>query len=269
MSAEWTEIEFVPTVKAYPALSRKYGEVCCVAGVQLHPDGSTEWIRLYPVPFRALDDERQFRKYEPIRVRVQSHSGDTRPETRRPDIDSIKPSGRVVSAADGWRARRPLVEPLMSSSMCELVREERQSRRSLGVFRPAEVLALEIQAVDQAPDRAEIAAASAAQGSLLSENEVAVLKATPFVFKYRYRCSDPACRTHTQTIIDWEIAAFYRKVRNSPDWEGGMRRKWVDELCAPDRDTAFIVGNMHQHPQSFLVLGVWWPPLEPEQLRIS
>jgi hypothetical protein len=39
-------------------------------------------------------------------------------------------------------------------------------------------------------------------------------------------------------------------------------------LCAADRDTAFFIGNQHQHPGSFLVLGVWWPPRQPEQLAI-
>jgi hypothetical protein len=41
------------TVKTYPTLSRKYGETVCTAGIR--PDGS--WVRLYPVPFRRLDDK--------------------------------------------------------------------------------------------------------------------------------------------------------------------------------------------------------------------
>lgn len=39
------------TVKTYPTLSAKYGELVCTAG--LREDGS--WIRIYPVPFRLLD----------------------------------------------------------------------------------------------------------------------------------------------------------------------------------------------------------------------
>jgi hypothetical protein len=48
-----------------------------------------------------------------------------------------------------------------------------------------------------------------------------------------------------------------------------MRKRWLDEVCAEDRDTAFFVGNMHQHPGSFLILGVWWPPRRPEQLALA
>ena len=39
------------TVKAYPNLSRKYGETVCVAGIDLD---SKQWIRLYPIPFTRL-----------------------------------------------------------------------------------------------------------------------------------------------------------------------------------------------------------------------
>ena len=39
-----------------------------------------------------------------------------------------------------------------------------------------------------------------------------------------------------------------------------MRQKFVDELWAPDRDTVLFAGNMAQHPGSFLILGVFWPP---------
>ena len=42
------------TVKTYPTLSRKHGELVCTAGVR--EDGS--WVRLYPIPFRLLDYNR-------------------------------------------------------------------------------------------------------------------------------------------------------------------------------------------------------------------
>ena len=48
------------TVKTYPTLSRKYGETVCTAGVR--HDGS--WLRIYPVPFRRLDEAEQYRKFD-------------------------------------------------------------------------------------------------------------------------------------------------------------------------------------------------------------
>jgi hypothetical protein len=44
-----------------------------------------------------------------------------------------------------------------------------------------------------------------------------------------------------------------------------MRRKFVDDLWATDRDSVLFVGNQQQYPQSFLVLGVFWPPSQDLQ----
>lgn len=268
-SAAFEEIRFVPIVKAYPALSRTYGEVCCVAGVQIGDGERPAWIRLYPVPFRSLADDKQFRKYEPMDIQVQAHGGDRRLETRRPNVDSIRPSGRVIGTERGWRARRPLVEPLMETSMCAIQRQQREVGKSLAVFRPREVIDLLIEPVEERPDKRRMAAAAAAQKSLFEEAEIRALEQVPFAFKYRYVCADPSCRTHTQTIIDWEIAQYYRRIRGAADWQDRLRSRWLGELCGSGKDTAFIVGNQHQHPMSFLVLGVWWPPLAPEQLALG
>jgi hypothetical protein len=46
------------TVKTYPTLSEKFAELVCTAGIS--EDGS--WIRLYPLPFRKLDNDQEERK---------------------------------------------------------------------------------------------------------------------------------------------------------------------------------------------------------------
>ena len=46
------EAKVLITVKAYPKPSGKYDELVCTAGLL---DGK-DWIRIYPVPFRLLDD---------------------------------------------------------------------------------------------------------------------------------------------------------------------------------------------------------------------
>ncbi len=268
-------IDFLPVVKAYPALSKTYGEVSCIAGVQMTAAGP-KWVRLYPVPFRALDDAQQFAKYQPIRVQVEAHRGDRRPETRRPNRDSIQLAGDPIPSKGAWSMRRRFIEPLMAPSMCEIQRRRAADGTSLGVFRPARVLDLEISERDVNADKVEIAKAWVAQGSLLDQvpgeekaHQLRELEQIPWTFKLRYECSDPGCGSHTQSIIDWEIAEFYRRVRDASDWRGRMRARWIDQLCGPDRDTALFVGNQHQHPSSFLVLGVWWPPRRPQQLALS
>jgi hypothetical protein len=274
-TTEMQRIELLPLVKAYPALSRTYGEVCCVAGVEMTAD-RPKWIRLYPIPFRSLEDRQQFRKYQRISVRVAAHSGDRRPETRRPDRDSIELVGTPIKTSDAWARRRRWVEPLIAPSMCELRRRQKRDGTSLGVFRPASVDDLIIEQVNVDAEKRAIAKAFAAQGSLLDglgtdeqRQQLREIEQIPYRFKYRYRCSDPGCKGHTQGIIDWEIVQFYRQVRHRDDWQARLRAKWLGELCGPERDTAFFVGNQHQHPTSFMVLGVWWPPKRPEQLALA
>jgi hypothetical protein len=147
---------------------------------------------------------------------------------------------------------------------------------SLGVFRPKRVIDIVIEPADVHEEKQAIARAWAAQPTLLDglaldekSHQIRELEHLPWTFKYKYECDDAGCRTHTQSIVDWEIAAYYRHIRNRPDWRDRLKAKWIGELCAPDRDTAFFVGNMHQHPGSFLVLGVWWPPRRPEQLGLA
>ena len=270
------KIDFLPLVKAYPALSQTYGEVSCVAGIELEEWRPKRWIRLYPVAYRALEDSQQFAKYQPITVSVESHSGDRRPETRRPDRDSIALLGDPISSANGWVRRRPFVEPLMAESMCAITRSQKSDGVSLGIFRPRVVKDLKIVPAEVSAEKRAIAKAWAAQPTLLDglnasqerDHQVRELEAVPWSFKYHYFCHEGDCGGHTQTIIDWEIALTYRRVRNRPDWHERMRKRWLEELCAPDRDVALIVGNMHQHPGSFLVLGVWWPERRPRQLEL-
>lgn len=273
LSADYEPVELLPLVKAYPNLSRQYGEVSCVAALTLPALAKSEWLRLYPVPFRSLEGDRQFRKYQPIIAEVAPHTGDSRPESRRVNADSITVSGEPIGTANGWAKRRSIVEPVLDESMCSIRRMHRSTGRSLGAFRPAEVRDLLIEPVEPDPKKSELAEAWAAQSTLLGtssrEAEREALEQIPFRFKYRYRCADRSCGGHEQTIVDWEIAQHFRRARNREDWRDLIRQRWLGELCAPSRDTAFIVGDQHQHPGSFLVLDVWYPPAQPVQLGLG
>lgn len=93
------------TVKTYPTLSRKYGETVCTAG--LRQDGS--WVRIYPVPFRRLDEAEQYRKFDWIECDLIRGTSDPRPETRHPaDMSQLRPVGHM-GTSDAWRERRSLL----------------------------------------------------------------------------------------------------------------------------------------------------------------
>ena len=58
---------------------------------------------------------------------------------------------------------------------------------------------------------------------------------------------------------------LYRNVRgrcsNVEEIKAKIRQKYFDELCGPEKDTHFFVGNHSRFPGTFMILGVFWPPL--------
>lgn len=58
------------TVKTYPLLSSKHIETVCTA--ELREEG--KWIRIYPVPFRNLDRNKRFKKYQWIEANIVAPS---------------------------------------------------------------------------------------------------------------------------------------------------------------------------------------------------
>jgi hypothetical protein len=89
------------------------------------------------------------------------------------------------------------------------------------------------------------------------------LEAQPFTVKLRYRCQEAGCRQHEQTLVDWEAGQLGRKMLaegNDPVAARELVQRKYEEICSPAHDTHFYLGNQHQHPTSFLVLGTFWPP---------
>jgi len=259
MARDTTRITFVPTVKAYPTPSERYGEAVCVAGVRT--DSTTpEWVRLYPVLFRDLPAEQQFSKYDVLELDVQP-SSDYRPESRRPIESTIVTVGHL-DTADRWRERRKIIEPLLVESMCDVRRRQEDDGTSLAAFRPAHVddVVPEPEEGDWTPEQR----GSLSRISLFAQDRT-LLKKVPWRFRYHYSCGVGGCNGHAQTIIDWEIHAAYLKWRRDHSEDETVRlvrEKWLNELCGPTKDTIFFVGNQRDAPRGFLVLGVFWPPAE-------
>ena len=66
-------------------------------------------------------------------------------------------------------------------------------------------------------------------------------------------------------IEDWEVGALYWKcVDNGATPEEAtakVKAKFLDQMCASDRDTHFFVGTVLQH-RTWVVIGVFWPRKE-------
>lgn len=257
-------------VKAAPVLTSELKETMCVAGMGL--DAGPSWIRLHPVPFRDLDDETKFRKYQEITVGAVRPRSDRRPESWTPIEVAIEP-GETLGTKHGWALRRDRVARLGERTMCELIELNRSgsgpNTPSLAVVRALEAPELIIdqrdrEQLDRWNNRAE---AVGMQPSLFDvpQHSKPNFEVVPWRFRYAYRCLSTGCRGHRQTIVDWEAVALWRNIRHRSNWTEIMREKFVGQLWNADRDAALFVGNMEQRPWNFLVLGVFWPPRQSLQ----
>ena len=89
-------------------------------------------------------------------------------------------------------------------------------------------------------------------------------------FSYHWFCEEPGCKGHTQKIVDWELGEAYRS------WPlygqallDAIEAKWLGEMCAPERDPMFFVGDQHTRPGQFLVLGTFWPKRRPNDDQLT
>lgn len=255
------EREALVVVKTYPNISTKYYETVCVAAITKEEG----LIRLYPIKFRQMEEERRFKKYHVIRFRMEKHKNDPRPESYRPDEASIEICDHIPSDAyhERWRWIRPVVGP----TMCELLRLQRSQGTSLGCVKVARVERFLIEETDEEWPAKKKAIRDQLRLFDVVKNR---LERIPFIFKYRYYCEEQNCRGHTQTIFDWEIMQLYRNLKNKGDSKEKIkekiRQKFVDQLCDEKYDTHFFVGTHSRWRRSFMVLGVFWPRKDKQKL---
>ncbi len=257
------QLKLMILVKAAPILASKE-EAVCVAGMTL--DEKPKWIRLFPTPFRDLDDESKFKKYQEIELEVTRPRDDTRQESRTPILDTIK-TGKLIDAKN-WALRRERVQQLDEFTMCDLRKgatsKTGKSRPSLSIVRAKEKPKLLISKRTEKEKRAFTTKLESITGQQdlfdTPASKAIPLEFRPWKFKYKYYCLAPECKSHEQSIVDWEISALYRKVKNANDWKQKMQKKFCDEIWSDDRDTVLFVGNQKIHPKSFLILGIFWPP---------
>ena len=237
------------TVKASPEIGRTHGETVCVAGIRLDGD-EHRWIRLFPVQWDWFW-QGEHPKYQVIELEIDKHDKDQRPESYRPRLDTTA----VLDQLPAGKRRAEVLNRLPQYRMCDLVAAKGWARPSLGLVVPREITGFTRE--DHTGDTAHAAKMNrAAQGSLLAQG-APKLEFSPFTFKLAYRCQSASCRGHEQSIVDWEISEAWRNWRRSypTDYLDRIEEKWLS-LVDPARLPALYVGNQHQAPQGFLVLGI-------------
>ena len=255
MAAGWGTKRVLIAVRTYPVPATKSIEASCTAGIT--EDG--KWIRLFPIPFRLMAEENRFSKWQWISTDAVKATSDARPESYKLNNETIQAEGRV-GTANNWRARREAIKPLLRPSMCQIRRElDANGSPTLGVFRPARIKRLILEADD--PDWGADQLAILKQDDLFQKTPALTLEKIPFKFKYEFECADSECRGHAMGCTDWEMAEAYRNWRREygDQWEDAFRQKFERDMIEKC-DTHFFVGTVHKHPKNWMVVGLFYPP---------
>jgi hypothetical protein len=261
------------TVKTYPTLSRKYGETVCTAGIR----GDGSWVRIYPVPFRRLDEREQYRKFDWIECKLIRNSSDPRPETYRPtDACELRPVDHV-GTENNWRDRRQLLlrTARVYDKIDELIGDAKANRASLAVFRPTKIIDFysEEEDRDWSLERVREMREASKQNHLFEDNQwretFNIIPKLPYSFSFRFR--DAVGRQSDLQVLDWEVGALYWNcLRNAEGDEGvalaKVRQKYLVDFGS--KDLHFFLGttqNFHfVAPNPWVIVGVFPVPHESQ-----
>ncbi len=271
MEKIWKE-RILILAKTYPSPSARYVETSCVAGIS--QDGSMR--RLYPVPFRMIEEGQQFTKWQWIDVRVEKAHNDHRPESHKLYVDTIECAERIETKKE-WALRWEWLDKIPSfDSFVSLDAGRVSDKLSIALLRPKRLLGLDItQARHQewTEDEKEKLMREQMQGDLFSEadakRQVKELRKVPFDFHYRYVCDSPEGEVeHWHKIVDWEACALFWNCRrdHGVDWEAPFRAKLEGQLGG--KDLMFLMGNQHRFQNQWLIISLVYPPKrKPVEVR--
>jgi hypothetical protein len=250
--------------KTYPSPSAQYVETSCVAGIS--QDGSMR--RLYPVPFRMIEEGQQFKKWQWIDVRVEKASKDHRPESHKLYVDTIT-CGDVIDTRKAWASRWKWLGKIPAFENFDAIESGRLADGlSIALLRPKRLLGLDITKArnqEWTEEEKEKLMREQMQGDLFSETEakrqIKELRKVPFDFHYRYVCDTPEGeKEHKHKIVDWEAGALFWNCRrdHGVDWEKPFRAKLEEDLG--NKDLMFLMGNQHRFQDQWLIISLVYPP---------
>lgn len=262
MNSSWQKTEVLITVMTYPHPSLGYQELVCTAGITK----SLEWVRLYPIDYRYRPHEQRFHKYQWISIELEARGkgNDDRKESRKPKLESIEIVGKPLSTTNQWAERRRFIDALPHYTVNECRRLYDLDKTSLAVVRPTRVIDMVIDDADREwkPEWAVLFQ----QLKLFGEPQKPLRK-IPYKFSYLFECVDSE-KPHRAMCEDWELGVLFLnelvRLGSEDKAAESVRRKFFEELCAPNRDTRFFMGTIFPY-NTWVVLGVFYPPKLPAQ----
>lgn len=264
--------------KTYPNPSSKYIETTCIAGI----NDQGEMRRLYPVSFRFLEKNVQFKKWQWIGVDVAKATRDHRPESFKViDRDSIE-ALEFLKPNNGWFQRKIWWEKIPQANLLNLENTEGlrcdipnevishiSNGKTLFLIDNIELEDLEIieqKEKDWTQEELRKLREGCDQLDMFSKPETlydirSPLKKLPYKFYYKYNIYANGKKFSLRSMItDWEAgAAFWNFSHLYKDgWKEKFREKFLDQM--KKKNMKFLMGNMHVYQGQWLIISLIYPP---------
>ncbi|REJ43657.1 MAG: hypothetical protein DWQ58_24095 [Microcystis aeruginosa TA09] len=245
--------------KTYPSISTKYQETVCTAGILLsEEENPLQWIRIYPIRYRYLDFDKRYPRWAIVSAKIKRNDQDYRPESFKIDDNSLEII-RKIDTTNNWQERKSLVLSLQFRSIADI----QAQGKSLGIIKPKSIERFFSKKTSREWNQKQQAVLN--QLDLFEPN--IDLEKIPYQFVYQFTDEDNV--PHKYSISDWEIMELYRKCRDRSQLSGleaeqyaleKVRQKLEDDFLE-SKDLYFIVGNLKNHAKSFMIIGLFYPPL--------
>ena len=245
--------------KTYPSISTKYQETVCTAGILLsEEENPLQWIRIYPIRYRYLDFDKRYPRWAIVSAKIKRNDQDYRPESFRIDDNSLQII-RKIDTTNNWQERKSLVLSLQFRSIADI----QAQGKSLGIIKP--------KSIERFFSKKTSREWNQKQQTVLNQLDLFEpnidLEKIPYQFVYQFTDEDNV--PHKYSISDWEIMELYRKCRDRSQLSGleaeqyaleKVRQKLEDDFLE-SKDLYFIVGNLKNYAKSFMIIGLFYPPL--------
>ncbi len=259
------------TVKTYPSLSKKYGELVCTAGINENGD----WLRIYPIPFRKLhEDNSRYKKYQWIEADIFKDTSDPRRESHKINYKNIELLNFVETNKDWAERKKFVLSGICTNDMEELIEKNKNDNLSLATFKPTEIIDFIWEAVDRDYKKEVLEAIEAERNQLkLFPDEIddkpdfKEIPKLPYEFSYIF--IDNNGKQRKLMIEDWEVGAAYwnflKHYGNEKKALEKVKDKFLNQI-AKKRDLYFFLGTTRRYDSwsknPFIIIGLFYPPFE-------
>ena len=263
------------SVKTYPTLSTKYNELVCTAGFLENGD----WVRIYPLPFRGLEENQKYKKWQWVELDLERNTSDTRPESYKiRGLNSLS-IGESLNTEQHWFKRKEIVNKgNVYDDLNVLIKKANiENSLSLATFKPTKILDFMVEEVDREWNAEKLATLQekSQQLSLFQtqdevKRELELVDKLPYKFSYKFE--DINGKQPTLMIEDWEIGALYWNCLKNcagDDEQKAVQQVKDKYLGFIDKcDVLLFLGTTKKYhgwaSNPFVIIGVFYPKIETQ-----